>query len=174
MLHRPCFTVPPAPPPLSPLLQAPSPRTTCSPSLASTASLSAQAPMAASTRSQASCFPGWCPQHACAHHGALPLPTGEVLPGWCPQYKLMDYSGVDSLISPGVSLVAIVSECMLIASLIRCGFAHLSGRLSCCDPLVQRHPVRQALRLRQVVHLPSVRRELLEPPLSHPPLNHPH
>ena len=93
--------------------------------------------MAASTRSQASRFPGWCPQHACAHHGALPLPTGEVLPGWCPQYKLMDYSGVDSLVSPGVSLVAI-----LLFNVIRfdklCGFDKWSIFLpygaSCSSP----------------------------------------
>ena len=49
------------------------------------------------------------------------LPTGEPLTGWCPQYKLMDYSGVDSLISPCVSLVAI-----LVFNVIRfdkfCGF----------------------------------------------------
>ncbi len=41
-------------------------------------------------------------------YGGLDLITGEPLPGWCPQFDLQDMTGIDSVISPVVSLIVLL------------------------------------------------------------------
>jgi len=48
-------------------------------------------------------------------YGGIDIATGEPLAGWCPQYKLEDLTGIDSVISPFVSLVVLL-VCQLLPS----------------------------------------------------------
>ena len=41
-------------------------------------------------------------------YAGLNIETGEPWEGWCPQYPLMDYTGLDSLVSPAFSLLLLV------------------------------------------------------------------
>jgi len=41
-------------------------------------------------------------------YGGLDLITGAPLPGWCPQFKLADYTGIDSVVAPAVSLLLLL------------------------------------------------------------------
>jgi len=41
-------------------------------------------------------------------YGGLNLDTGIPLPDWCPQFKLADWTGIDSIVSPFVSLVVLL------------------------------------------------------------------
>ena len=41
-------------------------------------------------------------------YAGLDINNGTPLEGWCPQYPLMDYTGLDSLVSPAFSLLLLV------------------------------------------------------------------
>lgn len=41
-------------------------------------------------------------------YGGINVETAEPLPGWCPQFKLADWTGIDSLIAPAISLVVLL------------------------------------------------------------------
>ena len=41
-------------------------------------------------------------------YGGLDITNGAPLDGWCPQYKLKDFTGLDSLVSPAFSLLLLL------------------------------------------------------------------